>query len=52
MLHPVDITLDHIVFSAGTAAVVVAQHLAHYLVLDGRQLVQDEEGVAGRKEVQ
>ena len=52
MLHPLDITLYDIVFSAGTAAVVVTQHLAHYLVLDGRQLVQDEQGVASSQDVQ
>ena len=52
VFHPLDIALDDIVFSAGTATVAVPQHLAHYLVLDGSQLVQDEEGVASSKDVQ
>ena len=47
VLHPLQVALQHVVLPAGTAAVVLpAQHLAHQLVLDLGQLVQDQEGVS------
>ena len=48
VLHPLQVALQHVVLPAGTATVVLpAQHLAHQLVLDLGQLVQDQEGVSG-----
>ena len=51
VLHPLQVTPQHVVLSARTAAVLLPpQHLAHQGVLDLGQLVQDEEGLSGGEE--